>query len=158
MAAADGNGWVHCRCGSRHWGLYGAAGLLLLDSTLSLVLVQLRAAWVHQGGTWSTPGGAIDSHETPLQAALREAEEECGVQPPDVSVLASYPSLDHGDWAYHLVIGRLDGASRAHAANDESARVEWVALDDVARLPLHTGFAAGWPATLLRIAELGAGR
>ena len=30
MARADGNGWVRCRCGQRHWGLHGAAGLVLL--------------------------------------------------------------------------------------------------------------------------------
>ncbi len=29
MASGDGNGWVACRCGQRHWGLHGAAGLLL---------------------------------------------------------------------------------------------------------------------------------
>ena len=158
MAATDGNGWVQCRCGARHWGLYGAAGLLLLDRSLSRVLVQLRAEWVHQGGTWSTPGGAIDSHETPVQAALREAEEECAVPPRDVRVLGNAPSLDHGDWAYHLVIGRLDGESRPHSANDESVRVEWVAVDEVAQLPLHTGFEAGWRAALVRLAELGVGR
>jgi hypothetical protein len=28
-ATSSGDGWVSCRCGERHWGTHGAAGLLL---------------------------------------------------------------------------------------------------------------------------------
>ena len=62
MAARDGDGWIECRCGSRHWGIHGAAGLLLVRS--GKILLQLRAPWVHNGGTWGIPGGARDSHES----------------------------------------------------------------------------------------------
>ncbi|EUA22849.1 NUDIX domain protein [Mycobacterium xenopi 3993] len=43
------------------------------------VLLQHRAWWSHQGGTWGLPGGARDSHETPEQTAVREACEEAGL-------------------------------------------------------------------------------
>ena len=43
------------------------------------VLLQLRAAWTHGGGTWAIPGGALDSHEEPIAAAVREAWEEVGI-------------------------------------------------------------------------------
>jgi len=29
MASRDGDGWIECTCGSKHWGKFGAAGLLL---------------------------------------------------------------------------------------------------------------------------------
>jgi 8-oxo-dGTP diphosphatase len=29
MAARDGDGWIECTCGSKHWGKFGAAGLLI---------------------------------------------------------------------------------------------------------------------------------
>ena len=29
MVARDGDGWIECSCGSKHWGLNGAAGLLI---------------------------------------------------------------------------------------------------------------------------------
>ena len=29
MAARDGDGWIQCQCGSRHWGKFGAAGILI---------------------------------------------------------------------------------------------------------------------------------
>jgi hypothetical protein len=48
MVDRDGNGWIECGQGHRHWGLHGAAGLLLhnvdADGTLRLLL-QHRADW-----------------------------------------------------------------------------------------------------------------
>ena len=78
MASRDGNGWVRCELGHRHWGRFGAAGLLAFV-TGGPVLLQRRTWWSHHGGTWGLPGGARDSHESALGAALREAAEECGV-------------------------------------------------------------------------------
>ena len=46
---------------------------------IAAVLLQHRAPWSHQGGTWALPGGARDSHETPEEAAVREAHEEAGL-------------------------------------------------------------------------------
>src|SRR5690554_1082460 len=69
-----GDGWVQCDCGQRHWGLHGAAGLLLLAAGAKrnqlLVALQHRAAWTHQGGTWGLPGGARQPAETAAQAAV----------------------------------------------------------------------------------------
>ena len=48
-------------------------------TVLPAVLLQHRAPWSHQGGTWGLPGGARDSHETPEEAAKREAHEEAGL-------------------------------------------------------------------------------
>jgi 8-oxo-dGTP pyrophosphatase MutT (NUDIX family) len=44
-------------------------------------------------GQVSFPGGAIDPGETPREAALREAEEETGVDPSGVHVFAELPEL-----------------------------------------------------------------
>ena len=79
----DGDGWVETPIGPR-WGRYGAAGLLLYSVNNvgeTVILLQHRATWVAQGDTWALPGGARDSHETPTQAALREAWEEAGIPP-----------------------------------------------------------------------------
>ena len=78
MTQGDGNGWVGCDQDHRHWGRHGAAGLLIWapdGSGRPLVLLIRRAGWSHHGGTWGPPGGARDSHESPAEAAMREAAE-----------------------------------------------------------------------------------
>ena len=77
MAHTDGDGWIQCTCGNKHWGLHGAAGLLLVRG--GTILLQHRAPWVHNGDTWGIPGGARDSHESILDGAKREAREELGI-------------------------------------------------------------------------------
>jgi 8-oxo-dGTP pyrophosphatase MutT (NUDIX family) len=59
-----------------HWGNAGA-GVLLTTGTKVLLL--LRSEEVTEGGTWGTPGGAIEEDEDPIEAALRETEEEAGL-------------------------------------------------------------------------------
>jgi len=153
VARSDGNGWVRCRCGQRHWGLFGAAGLVLLRRRGDVVevLLQLRSSWTHQGGTWGVPGGARDSHEDVVTAALREAEEEVGVEPGHVDVVGTVVGADHGDWRYTYVIGWADDAVRARARSDESDEVRWVPLDEVEELRLHPALAAAWPELRARL-------
>ncbi len=142
----DGNGWTSCALGHRHWGLFGAAGLLLRrpgpGADVS-VLMQHRAPWTSLGDTWGLPGGARDSHETPAEAALREAGEEAGIEPAAVSVAAEWID-DHGGWAYVTVIADV-AAPLTIVANAESAELRWVPRADIDALQLHPGFASSWP-------------
>ena len=96
--------WLRCSCGERHWGRYGAAGLLLTDPARTAVLLQKRSVHVHNGGTWSVPGGAIERGESPREAALREAHEEAGLDPRTLRVTSTLVGTDHGDWSYTYVV------------------------------------------------------
>ena len=147
----DGDGWVVSETGAAYWGVHGAAGLLLRaprDDGSAAFLLQHRAPWSHQGGTWGLPGGARDSHETVEEAAVREANEEAGltadrlvVRTTVVTAEISGPSGPH--WTYTTVIA--DAPEQLQTVpNRESAELRWVAEDDVAALPLHPGFAASW--------------
>ena len=115
------------------------------------MLLQLRSEHTHHGNTWSIPGGARERHETPEYAALREAQEEIGVAPADVEVVADFVD-DHGGWSYTTVVARLIRPAEL-TQNYESARLEWMATGGVTSVRLHDGFAASWPA-LLPIVEL----
>ena len=108
------------------------------------MLLQLRAAWTHGGGTWALPGGALDSHEDPVDAAAREANEEAGIDPAQIEVKSIFTD-DHGNWGYHTVIAHCVGDAGACEANAESDEVRWVPLDQVSGYDLHAGFAASWP-------------
>ncbi|HEX8303881.1 MAG TPA: NUDIX hydrolase [Jatrophihabitans sp.] len=138
---SSGDGWTTCAAGHRHWGRFGAAGLLLIDD--DRVVLQHRAPWTHQGDTWGIPGGARDSHEDAVAAALREAREEADLSPADVAPIGLYID-DHDGWSYTTVIARTTRTVRPRAANAESVTVRWHAAADVAGLRLHPGFAASW--------------
>jgi 8-oxo-dGTP diphosphatase len=142
MASRDGNGWVRCALGHRHWGRYGAAGLLAFVTGGS-VLLQRRTWWSHHGGTWGLPGGARDSHESALAGALREAAEECEV-PPDAVRPRGVFTDDHGGWSYTTVLAEAEKPFAVRADDDETDEVAWVPLPDVVALDLHPGLAAHW--------------
>jgi 8-oxo-dGTP diphosphatase len=143
--------------GERHWGVHGAAGLLVRNHStedgLTRYLLQRRGALVMHGGTWSTPGGAIDrrrdgSLETPLEAALREVDEECGGGLPEALVHVRTMRRDFGapygqpgSWSYFTVVmdspAMFDLGVQASWEHGGSA---WVTAGEMAALPLHPAF------------------
>ena len=151
LVQGDGDGWVISESGGHYWGRYGAAGLLLRaprpDGTPA-VLLQHRAVWSHQGGTWALPGGARDSHESAEETAVREAHEEAGLPAELLAVRAAVVTaqvsgLGGTHWTYTTVVA--DAGEPLHTVpNRESTELRWVGEDEVAELPLHPGFAASW--------------
>jgi 8-oxo-dGTP diphosphatase len=139
------DGWTTCALGHRHWGLAGAAGLLLHRPGPDgvEVLLQLRVEWSHHGGTWGTPGGALHRWESAAEGALREAGEELGLRRDDV-VLGVESVDDHGGWSYTTVVGWAARAFPAPELTAESLAVDWVTVEGMRDLPLHPGFAATW--------------
>lgn len=131
------------------------------------MLLQHRAPWSHQGGTWGLPGGARDSHETPEQTAVREAHEEAGLLAERLAVRATVVTARVSGvtglggatgpadtrWTYTTVVADA-GELLDTVPNRESAELRWIGEDEVHDLPLHPGFAASWhrlrtaPATL----------
>jgi len=147
----DGDGWVVSAQGTHHWGRHGAAGLLLRapwHDGSPAVLLQHRAAWSHQGGTWALPGGALDSHEAPGDAAVREAGEEAGLAPAQIAVrisvvTAEVPGPRGPLWTYTTVVADAPELL-VTVPNRESAELRWVPEDRVGDLPLHPAFEASW--------------
>ncbi len=143
-----GDAWVECRCGARHWGLHGAAGLLLYRRAPGTgrleVVLQHRVSWSDQGGTWGVPGGALAPGEDPVNGAVREAVEEAGLDPGALEVVATRV-LDHQDWAYTTVVARATGPQHARPTDPESEAIAWVGLDHVTDRPLLVAFGEAWP-------------
>lgn len=159
----DGDGWAQGPQGTKVWGRYGAAGLMLLaaapgqDLEEIKVLLQHRAPWTNQGNTWGLPGGARDSHESAAEAAVRESVEEASIDPAAVEVLeevrTSGPFAPGEDaamvdgepvgWSYTTVLARTSSGEEIDTtANEESLELRWVAFKDLENLPLLPAFAA----------------
>ena len=109
------------------------------------MLLQQRSRWLSHGGAWAPPGGARDSHESVAHAALREAWEECAIDPAAVTVHGVLRD-DHGGWVYATVLASAAAPLAVAAVSEETARARWIPAHDVAGMRLHPGFAEQWPA------------
>ncbi len=143
----SGDGFVTLPDGSRRWGLFGAAGVLVRHrdgADEPSYFLARRSMHTHLGGTWAIPGGALDQGETPLEGALREFVEEIGV-PLDEShfQVAEVHEDDHGGWSYWTLV--LDVAERFEppaALHWETAEVRWVRAEELRELDLFPAFGA----------------
>ncbi|MDQ1083566.1 MULTISPECIES: NUDIX domain-containing protein [Microbacterium] len=138
-----GDAWVVAPTGEKYWGLFGAAGLLAVDSERG-VLLQHRVSWSHFGDTWALPGGARHEGESARDGALRESAEEAGV--PVDAVQPHFESvLDLGIWSYTTLVADVTIPFEPVISDPESVALAWVPVDEVEDLPLHPGFAVAWP-------------
>lgn len=155
-----GDGWVQCNCGRRHWGHNGAAGVLLArrdeaTGRVTHVVMQHRALWSAEGGTWGIPGGAISDGESAIEGALRESFEEANITSEDIEVVGAYRE-DHGNWCYTTVFAfEKPGHSVDPCAHDdESMEIKWVPIDDVPKLKLLTAMRTDWASFRARLDSL----
>lgn len=138
-----GDAWVEGERG-KFWGRFGAAGVLIHDADRG-ILLQHRATWSDQGGTWGLPGGALHEGEDAVTGALREAGEEAAVPPSHLRILYT-SKFDVGYWSYTTVAARVTHPFDPVISDPESIDLQWVPLAEVQTKPLHSGFAAAWPA------------
>ena len=157
-----GDGWIDCDCGRKHWGVNGASGVLLArrderTGNVTHVVMQHRAVWSAEGGTWGIPGGATAQGETPIEGALRESYEEANITPEDIDVVGSYCE-DHGPWAYTTVFAfeKPGHTVEPKANDDESMEIAWVPIEQVGGLKLLTAMRTDWPRFVARLNALAA--
>lgn len=155
-----GDGWVMCDCGRKHWGHNGAAGVLLArrdeaTGRVTHVVMQHRALWSAEGGTWGIPGGAISDGETAIEGALRESFEEANITSQDIDVVGAYCE-SHGNWRYTTVFAfeKPGHCVNPCAHDDESMEIKWVPIDDVPKLKLLTAMRTDWPSFRARLDSL----
>lgn len=124
-----------------------AAVLVLLSEgaqpgEAELLLTERAAHLRKHAGQISFPGGSRDGAETPEQTALREAYEECEIDPQVVTVLGHLPAsaLPVTDFAITPVVGTWPGVGRAHVAPspDEVAAIYSIKVADLAN-PANRG-------------------
>jgi len=145
---SSGDAWLEGPNGELVWGPYGAAGILLFHKS-GHVLLQHRAPWTSDGDTWGIPGGSRHKRESAKRAALREAQEETGLEPESVTIRGEH-KFDLGWWTYVTIIGSVE-TMFTPVPEKESVSVEWVHVDNFDTKTLHPRFAASWPLLYERI-------
>jgi 8-oxo-dGTP pyrophosphatase MutT (NUDIX family)/2'-5' RNA ligase len=112
-----------------------SAALLLLEPEPPRVLLGLRTR--SQGrrypGTWDAIGGKPDEGETLLEALSREACEEAGVEPLDLTALGCFHDGERAD-AYFLAT-TWKGRPR-NLEPSEHSQLGWLTLHEAAERPL----------------------
>jgi 8-oxo-dGTP pyrophosphatase MutT (NUDIX family) len=113
-----------------------AAGLLLLYPGAGGPSIPLTVRASHlrrHAGQISLPGGATDAGETLVQAALREAHEEIGVDPSRVRVLGELTPVHVlvSGFTLHPVVGIADEQPEFRPAAHEVEEVLEVSIADL---------------------------
>lgn len=72
------------------------------------ILYEIRSHKITQPGEVSFPGGRVESNEKPLQAALRETEEEIGHPIQHIEVLGEIDRIANGRVIVHCYVGILN--------------------------------------------------
>jgi putative (di)nucleoside polyphosphate hydrolase len=93
-------------------------GIMLLNRDGEVFVAQRIDQYVE---AWQMPQGGIDDGEDPYTAALRELEEEIGVTPEQVSLLAEHP-----DWLLYDLPPELMG--QAWKGRYRGQRMKWFAF------------------------------
>ena len=105
------------------------------DGELRIVLIVRADRGLH-GGQIALPGGKADDDDESLVAtALREAEEEIGLSPAEVEVIAELPSVRSGPTKFevHPFLARIPANVRWRPSEDEVVDVLTPLVADLGR-------------------------
>jgi NAD(P)H-hydrate repair Nnr-like enzyme with NAD(P)H-hydrate epimerase domain/8-oxo-dGTP pyrophosphatase MutT (NUDIX family) len=108
-------------------GRLGAALALFreVQGDLELLLTRRRDDLTHHPGQISFPGGRVEPGESVAEAALREAHEECDLDPGTVEVLGTLPAfyIPPSRFWLQVVVGRWSAPHPLRPAEAEVAEI-----------------------------------
>lgn len=111
---------------------------IIIDNKLHLVLTLRNQNLSYHGGQISFPGGKQEEGETPLETALREAEEEIGLNRNLVEIIAELQEEMAYTSSYLIrpIIGLVKGRPCFKINEEEVKEIIVIPLDELLSLPL----------------------
>ena len=120
--------------------MVGVAGALVADGKILLI----RRGREPMRGTWSLPGGALETGETILEGVVREVLEETGLLVRPLELVAMLDRIlrdEQGAVEFHYVLldwlcelADEDGRSDARAGSD-AIEVAWMSAEEIEAMP-----------------------
>lgn len=95
------------------------------------VLLMWRHRFVQDRWGWELPGGLIDEGEEPVEAAVRELEEETGYRAGRVEHLVTFQPMVGMVDSEHVVFAGRSPERVAEPVEVNEGRMEWVPLSSV---------------------------
>lgn len=133
-----------------------AATVVLLRPDRSVFLIQ-RLRRMAFGGMWAFPGGALEPGETPVDAAVRELEEETGVVVSPDSLVPWHrwltPAFEPKRFDTWFFLAPLPPLQEPSLPEAEASHMQWITLEEA--LTQHRGGELPMlPPTLVTLTEL----
>ncbi len=95
---------------------------------------------------WIAPGGKIDANESPRDCAIRELQEETGLQALNPELRAMVTEISpRPDWQWLMFIYRTQVATGEVKGDDREGRLQWFPFDEVPDLPIPQADAIFYP-------------
>ena len=87
-------------------------------------------------GSWAFPGGFMNMDETTEQCAIRELEEETGLQVSDIHQIGAYSKVDRDPRGRTITVAYLAIIDEpiAVTGQDDAAKAEWWPVSDLPHL------------------------
>jgi len=130
--------------GDRYKGKRGA-GVCFTDG--SKILLLKRSKGCDHPGTWCIPGGRGKPGESDIDAAKREAKEECGS---NSGQRFDSMSVKDGSFTWTTYFYKINAPFDCDLS-DEHTDSKWVDIDEVESLDLHPKFKHSWPSYKKRL-------
>lgn len=119
--------------GEKRWGKKGA-GIFFTDG--KKVLILKRSEKGDNQGKWSLPGGKIEEGESAIDAAKREAKEECGKLK---GQRFEYSKEKDGLFEWTTFFFKIEKPFKCKLS-DEHTEYKWVKILDLENYDLHPKF------------------
>ena len=87
-------------------------------------------------GQWCLPGGHIDENEKALDAVIREAKEETGLDFEAEFFVYADEIIPEYDWHAVVLVFAGKGRGELAAQEREVTEIDWFSLDEASSLPL----------------------
>ena len=133
----DGKMRRYClQCGFVYWERpLPAAAALILDSSHFQKIVLVRRRYPPEVGHWTMPGGGIEAGESALEACVREAKEETGLEIAVDNQLGTW-STPTGETVITFYLAHPYGGNLEAGSDAQEAR--WFSLDMAPTLAFST--------------------